>query len=46
MKPELLIAAGLLALTLSACGGAEKNPAAPAAAAQGKDDHAGEGHAD
>lgn len=46
MKPELLIAAGLLALSLSACGGAEKNPAAPAAAAQGKDDHAGEGHAD
>lgn len=46
MKPELLIAAGLLALTLSACGGADKKPAAPAAAAQAKDDHAGEGHAD
>ncbi|QQP94252.1 efflux RND transporter periplasmic adaptor subunit [Lysobacter enzymogenes] len=47
MKPELLIAAGLLALSLSACGGAsDKNKAAPAAAAQGKDDHADEGHAD
>lgn len=47
MKPELLIAAGLLALGLSACGGAsDKNKAAPAAAAQGQDDRAGEGHAD
>ncbi|UZW61350.1 efflux RND transporter periplasmic adaptor subunit [Lysobacter enzymogenes] len=47
MKPELLIAAGLLALSLSACGGASApDKAAPAAAAQGKDNHADEGHAD
>ncbi|QQQ02074.1 efflux RND transporter periplasmic adaptor subunit [Lysobacter enzymogenes] len=47
MKPELLIAAGLLALSLSACGGAsDKDKTAAAAAAQGKDDHADEGHAD
>jgi len=45
MKPELLIAAGLLALSLSACGGASDKNAATAAA-QAKDDHAGEGHAD
>lgn len=46
MKPELLIAAGLLALSLSACGGASDQDKAATAAAQGKDDHADEGHAD
>lgn len=45
MKPELLIAAGLLALSLSACGGASDKNAATAAT-QAKDDHADEGHAD
>ncbi len=51
MKPELMIAAGLLALTLSACGKDENHTAAaPAAAAQSKnhadEDQAGHEHAE
>ena len=46
MKPELLIAAGLLALSLSACGGKSaapaQNEAAGAHAEDGHDDHADE----
>ncbi|NUO75710.1 MAG: efflux RND transporter periplasmic adaptor subunit [Lysobacter sp.] len=46
MKPELLIAAGLLALSLSACGGKPaapaQNEAAGAHAEDGHDDHADE----
>ncbi|MGO4775597.1 efflux RND transporter periplasmic adaptor subunit, partial [Lysobacter sp. 2RAB21] len=47
MKPELLIAAGLLALSLSACGGADKTPEQTAAAAKKiEGDHAEQGGAD
>lgn len=49
MKPELLIAAGLLALTLSACGGSAEAPAAKAEgthADEASDEHRhGEGEA-
>lgn len=49
MKPELLIAAGLLALTLSACGGSAETPAAKAEgthADEASDEHRhGEGEA-
>lgn len=46
MKPELLIAAGLLALSLSACGDKNAAPAADSAAAhsEAEGEHAGEGH--
>lgn len=47
MKPELLIAAGLLALSLSACGGKDAAPADADSAAAHRDaegEHAGEGH--
>lgn len=47
MKPELLIAAGLLALSLSACGGSDKPLAQTESAAKNLEtEHADEGHGD
>ena len=46
MKPELLIAAGLLALSLSACGGKSAAPAQNEAAGAHAEDGHEEGHAD
>ncbi|KQZ57074.1 MULTISPECIES: efflux RND transporter periplasmic adaptor subunit [unclassified Lysobacter] len=44
MKPELLLAAGLLALTLSACGKDDARAAPPAGAKAAPADEAGAGH--